>query len=250
MGRERQAGENGSPIRCRKRGPLFQWPLQPIKILKYLFAPQGFLWPFNLLYALLAVACWMYFTPALERAASFKIGWMAELYLRNVVLLILIAGGLHLRLYVTRGQGCKFKYTDKWLARDSAKFLFRNQKYDNIFWNLTSGAIAWTGWEAVTLWLYANGKIPYVAWREHPVYGVFLIVAIIFLRMVHFYWVHRLIHWKPLYKISHYLHHRYFTVNFGHESVPLDKWFGSFHDGSPEAHEVMLARRKIQIEAD
>ena len=46
----------------------------------------------------------------------------------------------------------------------------------------------------------------------------------------------------------HYLHHRYFTVNFGHESVPLDKWFGSFHDGSPEAHEMMLARRKIQLE--
>jgi len=42
----------------------------------------------------------------------------------------------------------------------------------------------------------------------------------------------------------HYLHHRYFTVNFGHESVPLDKWFGSFHDGSDEAHKAMLERRK------
>jgi hypothetical protein len=26
--------------------------------------------------------------------------------------------------------------------------------------------------------------------------------------------------------------------------VPLDKWFGSFHDGSPEADEAMRARRK------
>jgi sterol desaturase/sphingolipid hydroxylase (fatty acid hydroxylase superfamily) len=41
----------------------------------------------------------------------------------------------------------------------------------------------------------------------------------------------------------HYLHHRFFTVNFGTEAVPLDKWFGSFHDGSPEAHQEMLARR-------
>ena len=41
----------------------------------------------------------------------------------------------------------------------------------------------------------------------------------------------------------HYLHHRFFTVNYGHESVPLDKWFGSFHDGSPEAQAAMLARR-------
>ena len=42
----------------------------------------------------------------------------------------------------------------------------------------------------------------------------------------------------------HYLHHRYFTVNYGVESVPLDKWFGSFHDGSPEAHAAMVERRK------
>jgi sterol desaturase/sphingolipid hydroxylase (fatty acid hydroxylase superfamily) len=42
----------------------------------------------------------------------------------------------------------------------------------------------------------------------------------------------------------HYLHHRYFTVNFGNEGIPLDKWFGSFHDGSEEAQAAMLARRK------
>lgn len=41
----------------------------------------------------------------------------------------------------------------------------------------------------------------------------------------------------------HYLHHRFFTVNFGTEAVPLDQWFGSFHDGSPEAHAKMMARR-------
>jgi hypothetical protein len=28
--------------------------------------------------------------------------------------------------------------------------------------------------------------------------------------------------------------------------VPLDKWFGSFHDGSPEAHKAMLASRKAR----
>lgn len=43
---------------------------------------------------------------------------------------------------------------------------------------------------------------------------------------------------------AHYLHHKYFEVNYSDGMVPLDKWFGSFHDGSPEAHEAMLARRK------
>lgn len=302
-------------------GPLFRWPLKPGKIIKWLFAPESFLWPYNLLYAGLAVVSWIFFTPELARAEIFRFGWIAEIYVRNAVLLILVAGGLHLRLYIKKGQGEKFKYTDKWLATQNSKFLFKNQTLDNIFWNLTSGCIIWTAYEAVTLWAYANNFLPYVAWRTNPVYFVFLMVAIIFLRLFHFYWVHRFTHWKPLYKSAHYLHHkninigpwsglsmhpiehllyfsgvllhwiipshpvhaifhlmhaglspalghagfhklvtkgekglmadnyfhylhhRYFTVNFGHEAVPLDKWFGSFHDGSQEAQQALLDRR-------
>ncbi len=43
---------------------------------------------------------------------------------------------------------------------------------------------------------------------------------------------------------AHYLHHRYFEVNYADGMIPLDKWFGAFHDGSPEAHQKMLERRK------
>ena len=42
----------------------------------------------------------------------------------------------------------------------------------------------------------------------------------------------------------HYLHHRYFDCNYGNEGVPLDRWFGSFHDGSPEAHKAMRSRKR------
>jgi sterol desaturase/sphingolipid hydroxylase (fatty acid hydroxylase superfamily) len=41
---------------------------------------------------------------------------------------------------------------------------------------------------------------------------------------------------------NHYLHHKYFEVNYADGAIPFDKWFGSFHDGSPEAHEAMKAR--------
>ena len=34
---------------------------------------------------------------------------------------------------------------------------------------------------------------------------------------------------------NHYLHHKYFEVNYSDGIIPLDKWFGSFHDGSVEA---------------
>ena len=40
----------------------------------------------------------------------------------------------------------------------------------------------------------------------------------------------------------HYLHHKYFEVNYGDGLIPLDKWLGTFHDGSKQADEQMKAR--------
>ena len=45
----------------------------------------------------------------------------------------------------------------------------------------------------------------------------------------------------------HHLHHRYFEVNYGMLLLPLDKWFGTFHDGSVEAHEEMKDRRRDSV---
>jgi len=301
--------------------PLFGRPWNLAKIAKYLFAPEGFLWPMNLLFAAMAVVSWLYFTPGFDRTAHWGFGWVAEIYARNAVLLLIVAGGLHLRLYALRGQGKKYKYSSKWMATHDPKFLFSNQAWDNIFWNFVSGCTIWTAYEAVTLWAWANKLIPYVDFRSHPVYFVLVMIIVLFWRQIHFYWIHRLIHWKPLYDrihfvhhknvnvgpwsgiamhpiehllyfsvvmihwilpshpihaifnlqhaaltpalghsgfdkivtkkdrglkneyFFHYLHHRFFTVNFGTEAVPLDLWFGSFHDGSPEAHAKMMARR-------
>jgi sterol desaturase/sphingolipid hydroxylase (fatty acid hydroxylase superfamily) len=40
----------------------------------------------------------------------------------------------------------------------------------------------------------------------------------------------------------HYLHHKYFEVNYGDGLIPLDRWFGTFHDGSAEGDAQMNAR--------
>ncbi|WP_037075868.1 sterol desaturase family protein [Rhizobium mesoamericanum] len=40
----------------------------------------------------------------------------------------------------------------------------------------------------------------------------------------------------------HYLHHKYFEVNYGDGLIPIDKWLGTFHDGSKQADEQMKAR--------
>ena len=42
----------------------------------------------------------------------------------------------------------------------------------------------------------------------------------------------------------HYLHHRYFECNYGGGAVPLDSWFGTFHDSSSESHHAMRVKRR------
>lgn len=42
----------------------------------------------------------------------------------------------------------------------------------------------------------------------------------------------------------HQLHHRYFECNYGEQDFPFDSWFGTAHDGSPEAHAAMRAKRR------
>ena len=41
---------------------------------------------------------------------------------------------------------------------------------------------------------------------------------------------------------AHYLHHKYFDVNFGDGMLPLDRWSGTWHDGSAEGDMLMEER--------
>lgn len=47
---------------------------------------------------------------------------------------------------------------------------------------------------------------------------------------------------------AHYLHHKYFEVNYGDALIPLDRWFGTWHDGSPEGEARMQARYRKRKE--
>jgi sterol desaturase/sphingolipid hydroxylase (fatty acid hydroxylase superfamily) len=289
--------------------PLFTWPPKPLEALKWILSFPGFLWPWNSVYLLITLVTWFYFQPELSRCIEFRAGWIGQMYLRNLALLWLIAGGWHLILYTLKLQGDKHKYDPRWQSK-SKVFLWSNQVYDNIFWSCVSGCTIWTAYEAVLMWAYANQWIPYIDWATHPIYFLVWLCLIPFWREFHFYWIHRAIHWKPLYdkvhylhhynvnpgpwsglamhpvehllyfsvilihcivpshpihmlfnaqhtaltpaaghhgfegpvlngKIPtgsyfHYLHHRYFRSNFGENTIPLDKMFGTFMDGLPE----------------
>ena len=44
----------------------------------------------------------------------------------------------------------------------------------------------------------------------------------------------------------HYLHHKYFECNYGELTSPLDKWFGSFHDGTKKTQNKIFKKKVIE----
>src|SRR5210317_1589146 len=81
-----------------RQAPYFEQPFSLGDSLRYLYQ----VWrPFNqrFLILLLAIAAWTWFTPSLERAREFRLDWMLEIGLRNLVIVLVVAGGLHLLLF-------------------------------------------------------------------------------------------------------------------------------------------------------
>ena len=193
--------------------PVFVWPPKPGKFLRWFFGFPGYIWPWNLLYAVISLLIWRYATPSMDTAKDFAPGWILFVLIRNAVLVLVYFGAFHLRLYMQRAQGTAFKYNPKWPSTDSPTFLFRNQNIDNCIWTFASAVPIWTAWECLTLWLFANHHIPHVEFAQHPVWFVLLFFLVPLFREVHFYLVHRLIHWPPLYRTVHKLHHK--NVNPG-----------------------------------
>jgi len=196
-----------------KYAPIFTWPPRPLSVLKWILSYPGFLWPWNSVYLLITVISWLFLQPALSRCTEFKADWIGLMFLRNLALLWLVSGGWHLLLYNFKLQGSDRKYDPRWLARNDRRFLFGNQVYDNIFWSCVSGCTVWTAYEVLYVWAAANHWVPYVDWKSHPVYCALWLCLIPFWREFHFYWIHRAIHWAPLYKTVHYLHHK--NINVG-----------------------------------
>ena len=199
-----------------KQAPYFETPFDLGASLKHLYN----LWrPFNqrFLILLLAIAAWTWFTPSLERAREFRFDWILEIGLRNLVIVLVVAGGLHLLLYTFRRQGDDDHYDARPLIRKSKRFHFGDQVLDNMFWTLAGAVPIGTLWESLLLWAYANGYATLISFSKNPVWFVVLMLIIPLWSGFHFYWYHRLGHIEPLYRWFHSWHHK---------NVNTDPWSG------------------------
>jgi sterol desaturase/sphingolipid hydroxylase (fatty acid hydroxylase superfamily) len=194
-----------SPGEAAATAPLFVLPPQPLKLLKWL--PSYFL-PYNLLFALSAVAWWHWVLPEVEIMKSLAWGWVLRLFVVNCIAVFLFYGAFELRLYVWRAQDNRFKYNAKWPSEQRSRaFFFERQNRDNMMRAFGTGVPIWTAIEVGILHAFANGYVPWLSFAENPWYLFTLALLVPIIHETHFFVLHRTLHWRPLYKWVHSVHH-------------------------------------------
>lgn len=189
------------------RAPLFTWPPSPLALSEW-YARSWIAVSTSSCLALLAAVLWTTLQAPISSYQEFEIAWLLETHIRNLCLMTAVAGGLHLYLYTFRRQADELKFDPRHFETDHRRFTFNNQVFDNIFWTLASGVTFWTVWECVMMWGYANGHIPMLVWNDNPVWFVLLFPLLAMFHDMHFYFVHRALHWPPMYRMAHAVHHR------------------------------------------
>jgi len=160
------------------------------------------------LFLLMAVCVYHFFLPDIAEMSTLSLQWIVTVFVRNALLLTLVAGGLHLFFFTFRRQGNKLKFDHRPQLEKTKKFSFNNQVHDNIFWSIASGVTVWTLYEVLYFWGVANNVIPTLGFTSNPIAFVAWLLILPVFNSAHFYLIHRLLHWPPLFKRVHLLHHK------------------------------------------
>jgi sterol desaturase/sphingolipid hydroxylase (fatty acid hydroxylase superfamily) len=318
-----------APGRRLELSPFWASPFQASKLVDWI---QGYLWPWTTLFLAIAFAYWAFVVPDTETLRTLSWGWPLALFAANWIGIFVFYGVFELRYYVQRKQERRFKFNNKFPSEQpSDVFWFKSQNIDNFLRTFFVSVPIGTAIEVLLLWAFANGTVPSLQWAQHPLAIVGLVLLVPLVQEVHFFFIHRAIHWGPLYRwvhsvhhnsvnpspwssmsmhpvesfvyfgvmfwtlvflphpflvvylftlagfgaivghigferlelgeeraqeshaYAHYLHHKYFEVNYCDNGIlPLDHWFGSWHDGSPEGERLMQQRfreKKARVNA-
>ena len=192
--------------------PFLHWPLRPAPIARHLASAW---WPLGtrVLMLVTAIVIWNWFSPTLAEAEAFRLGWMAEIWVRNVVLIAACAGLPHLWLYVWRRQDDDLRFDARPLGKNKRLFLFNDQVKDNVFLSLVPAPLIGTLWESLGWWAYANGHASMISFDDNPVWFIAFFALVPVWSIVYFSLGHWLLHRGPAYTHVHSWHHK--NVNVG-----------------------------------
>jgi Fatty acid hydroxylase superfamily len=187
--------------------PVFVLPPKPLAFLKWL---PGYFLPWNLLFAASAVAYALFVLPDVEVMKTLAWGWILRLFIVNCLAVFLFYSAFEYWLYMTRAQGNRFKYHAKFPNdQKNSAFLFRSQNLEGIIRGFGTGVPIWTAYEVGILFVFAfaNGYAPWLSFAQHPLYLGCVALLVPIFQEFHFFCIHRLIHWPPLYRSVHSVHH-------------------------------------------
>lgn len=194
-----------------KSPPIYAWPPQPRAVAKWFVGFPGYLWPLNALVLTISVATWSFLTPDLTHMKTFDLWWIGLLLVRNLFLTAAYFGGLHIYLYKYKKQGDKLEFSNRPFVKNNKRFLFGDQVRDNMFRTLVYAVPIFTAYEVVTYWFFANGLLGFLPFTDGSVgFWIWFVVLLLLMPVIHsthFYFTHRLLHWRPLYMSVHRIHH-------------------------------------------
>jgi sterol desaturase/sphingolipid hydroxylase (fatty acid hydroxylase superfamily) len=182
-------------------GPNDKWWVKYYTLSFFFFSPQA-IWSF------ITLVVYLIFPYNIPAAKEWAVGWVSQRAFVNAFVYVLYTGFWHVTLY--------------WLNYAQRKFTpdvipTKGRMVHNIFFGLL-GTLMQTAWECCFLHLWATGRLAYIpndqifaSWKNALIVflGVFAVPAF---RDFHFYFAHRFIHVRALYKYIHSLHHRNASV--------------------------------------
>ncbi|WP_307815119.1 sterol desaturase family protein [Sulfitobacter mediterraneus] len=171
------------------------------------YAGAWFFFTINMAILGLAFGSYFWLSPQLDQTLMWDFSWVSLIFLRNFVLFVIVAGGLHLWFHTYAVQGQDKKYDPRPFPRKGRMFSFNSQVLDNMFWSLASGVTIWSGFEVLLWWALSNGFAPLTTFAQTPVWFIAFFFFVPVWESFYFYWIHRLLHSNLLYRF-HALHHR------------------------------------------
>jgi hypothetical protein len=158
----------------------------------------------NAVWLAFALLDWFVFPWDLAAAKTWAADWVMWRFAVNLLLTIGYTGFWHVALYVLHWSQRKFSPG----SMPGAGRVAHN------VWYTFLGILQWTVWETIFMHVYATGRLPHI--RDSEAFStagniarmLFWTAAIPIFRGCHFYFAHRFIHLKVIYKFVHSLHHR------------------------------------------
>ena len=129
-----------------ENNPLFSFPFIIKRILKWyvdMWAPFS-----ETVFCLIFAIIYLFLFPPIELFKNLDFKGVSIIYLYNITIMLVVAGGLHLFFYTFKKQENILKYDSRKVSNNKI-FTFNKQIFDNIFWSLVSGVTIWTFYETL-----------------------------------------------------------------------------------------------------